>query len=115
MTTRTRVVEFDMALGSTGAIYPFRVEVTRDDSSDLGPEYRCKLLSGDVGWDDLDDMEAAAIDVAEDEWASVPCPQCGELALGLVTATYDAMVDGPGAESSEDMCGGCVAGKGRAA
>lgn len=63
----TRRVEFDLALGSTGRISTFTYEVTRDDSSDLGPEYRCELISGDISWHDLDDAEEAAIRTFEED------------------------------------------------
>jgi hypothetical protein len=68
---KTRRVSYDMTDGS-GRISSFTVEVTRDDSSDLGPEYRCELLSGDCEPGvAMDDVEAAAIDVAEEEWAEL--------------------------------------------
>jgi hypothetical protein len=67
---KTRRVSYDMTDGS-GRISSFTVEVTRDDSSDLGPEYRCELISGSACDADMDDIEAAAIDVAEEEWAEL--------------------------------------------
>lgn len=69
--TRTRRVSYDMTDGS-GRISSYTVEVTRDDSSDLGPEYRCELISGDCEPGvDMDDVEAAAIDVFEEELAEL--------------------------------------------
>lgn len=63
----TRTVTFDMLLA--GVVVTFEVAVTRTES-DLGPEYRCELLRGSCGWDDIDDVEAAAIEVAEEEMAA---------------------------------------------
>ncbi len=37
------------------------------------------------------------------------CPHCGNPAPeGLVTVTYDTMVDGPGHEETEELCRSCL-------
>jgi hypothetical protein len=60
---------FDMLL--SGRLCSFTYEVTRLPATDLPPEYRCELISGDCNADDLDDVESAAIDMFEEDLAQL--------------------------------------------
>ncbi len=65
----TRLCHFSIAQ-ITGRISDYAVRVTRtaEDDGDFPAEYRCELESGDCDYHDLDDIEEAAIRVAEEEW-----------------------------------------------